>query len=532
MTKESFLRGAVILALASLVSRIIGLVYMVTLPRLIYDEGMGLYQLIKPIHYFAAVMAISGMPIAISKLIAEKVAQGSVKGVKSVFKVGALIMVGTGGMVALILTFGSHWLAKSFAGDVGVQSSLAILGTACFFLAISAAFRGFFNGLQCMTPTAISQIVDQFVRVCTTILFTLWFKPLGIEKTVTGVAWGFVCGELSGWIVLLVFYFTKGRKVLYELVPLKRNERKESIKTITIRLIYVAAPAVLVTILWPIMQLADSWLIPLRMRNLGFSNDVIREGLGHLGMALTLSQFPNIITVALATSLVPAISEAWALRSKRLIRHRVEESLRIALVFGIPCFAFLTTLAMPLSQILFGYAEVSEPLKVLAFGAVSLGLIQATTGILQGLGNMSIPVRNLAFGVVIKFALNFILVSNPKLGILGAAWSTTIAWGIIALLNMISIFRKVGAVIQIKSGLLYPTVASGVMALLIYYLQDTAAYFMPKGIVTISSLIIGFIFYFLLLAMGGSLQKRDIHLVPVVGKPLARILQDWGFLRS
>src|SRR5690554_1895490 len=108
MTKESFLRGAVILALASLINRVIGLVYMIILPRLIYDEGMGLYQLIKPIHYFAAVVAISGMPVAISKLIAEKVARGSIKGVKSVFRIGTVIMVATGGIVAITLSFGSQ----------------------------------------------------------------------------------------------------------------------------------------------------------------------------------------------------------------------------------------------------------------------------------------------------------------------------------------------------------------------------------------------------------------------------------------
>ncbi|HHU62230.1 MAG: polysaccharide biosynthesis protein [Bacillota bacterium] len=532
MTKESFLRGAVILALASLINRVIGLVYMIILPRLIYDEGMGLYQLIKPIHYFAAVVAISGMPVAISKLIAEKVARGSIKGVKSVFRIGTVIMVATGGIVAITLSFGSQWLAKGFAGDVGVQSSLIVLGPACFFLAISAAFRSYFHGLQHMTPTAVSQIVDQFVRVIATILITLWFRPMGVEKTVTGLAWGSLCGEFFGWFVLWVIYMIKGPSLLPKAMNLKRYEERESIKTIVYRLVSLAAPAVMATILWPIMQLADSWLIPLKMRSMGFPNEFIREGLGHLGMALTLAQFPNIITVALATSLVPAISEAWALKSKRLIRHRVEESLRIALIFGMPCFALLTSLATPLSRTLFGYSEVGEPLRILAIGAISLGLIQAATGILQGLGKMSIPVRNLAFGAVLKFALNYILVSNPKLGVLGAAWSTTIVWGVIASLNMISVFRRVGAVIRWKSGLLYPLLASGAMGILAYYLQDTFANFMPIGIVTIISLILCFVLYFLILMVLGGLEKRDIHLIPVYGRGLAEFLQEWGFLRS
>lgn len=105
------------------------------------------------------------------------------------------------------------------------------------------------------------------------------------------------------------------------------------------------------------MQLADSLLIPLRMQAAGFSTEVIREGLGHMGMALTLAHFPNIVTVALATSLVPAISEAWALRSKRLVKYRTEEAVRMALIFGIPAYAILFVMGGPLGEVLFGYGK-------------------------------------------------------------------------------------------------------------------------------------------------------------------------------
>ena len=144
MTKESFLRGAVILTLASLVSRVIGLVYMVVLPRLICDDGMGLYQLVKPIHYFAAVIAIGGMPVAISKLIAEQVAVGSRQDVMRVFRVGAGLMLCTGGTVALALLLGANWLAATFAKDLGVTKTLALLGPAC--LLALRCFAGFLPG--------------------------------------------------------------------------------------------------------------------------------------------------------------------------------------------------------------------------------------------------------------------------------------------------------------------------------------------------------------------------------------------------
>lgn len=532
MTKESFLRGAVILTLASLASRIIGLIYMVLLPRLIFDDGMGLYQLVKPIHYFAAVVAIAGMPVAIAKLTAEQVAIGSRQDVQRVFRLGAALMIGTGGLVSLALMFGASWFAATFAKDPGVTKTLALLGPACFFLALSAAFRGFFQGMQCMTPTAWSQVIDQVVRVIVTVLAAIWLRPQGVEMAVTGIAWGFIAGEFAGWFVLAVYYLFRRDTLLEAIGPTRRSRSSPSLWKIVQKLISLAFPAVIATILWPIMQLADSLLIPMRMQLAGFSAAMIREGLGHLGMALTLAQFPNVVTVALATSLVPAISEAWALDSKGLVRHRSQEALRIALIFGIPSCAALFVLGEPLSQVLFGYAQVGAPLRILAFGAISLGLIQANTGILQGLGHMLIPVANLACGVVVKFALNYYLLADPSFGILGAAWATTLGWAVIALLNLLSVFKRVGKAINLHHSLLYPSVCTVLAAAWMYFVYDTLAYFISSGLASLVALLSGFILYFLSLMITGSLTERDIHLLPVIGKPLAVSLQAWGFLRS
>lgn len=530
MTKESFLRGAVILTLASLVSRVIGLVYMVVLPRLIYDDGMGLYQLVKPIHYFAAVIAIGGMPVAISKLIAEQVALGSRQDVVRVFRFGAGLMLCTGGTVALALLLGANWLAATFAKDLGVTKTLALLGPACLFLALSAALRGFFQGLQCMTPTALAQVADQVVRVAATVLISLSLRPRGIEMAVTGIAWGFIIGEFTGWFVLFAFYIRQ-RDFLLAAIPRRRPiPKSEPVWEIASKLVFLAVPAVVATVLWPVMQLADSMLIPLRMQAAGFSAESIREGLGHLGMALTLSQFPNIVTVALATSLVPAITEAWVLQSRKLVRYRSQEALRIALIFGIPSCAALYVLAEPLSRMLFGYGQVAAPLRILALGTITLGLIQASTGILQGLGEMRLPVLHLFLGVVVKFALNYVLLAQPRLGILGAAWSTSLAWALVALLNLVSVFRQVGKAISLRQSLLYPALAAAGTSLLMYLLQDSLARYLPSSAASLLALTSGLILYLLLTMIWGSFTLRDLHLIPGVGKPLGRWLQNWGFL--
>ena len=531
MTKESFLRGAVVLTLASLVSRVIGLAYMIALPRLIYDDGMGLYQLVKPIHYFAAVVAIAGVPVAVAKLTAEKVALGSRQDVRKVFRVGTALMFLSGGIVALALLFGADWFAVRFAKDIGVAKTLALLGPSCFFLALSASFRGFFQGMQCMTPTALAQIIDQVVRVFVTVLASIWLRPQGVEMAVTGIALGFIAGEFAGWLVLAIYYGAKGEALLASITE-RKSYTPEPVLAILRKLLSLAFPAVVATILWPIMQLADSLLIPQRMQMAGFTPAAIRESLGHLGMALTLSQFPNVVTVALATSLVPAISEAWALQSKKLVRHRTQEAFRIALLFGIPSCAALFVLARPLSKLLFGYIQVAAPLAILSFGAISLGIIQASTGVLQGLGDMLIPVRNLAIGVLTKFALNYYLIAHPDFGMLGAAWGTTIGWAVIAILNLCSVYKRVGRAVTLRASLLYPALCTVLASLWMYLCQDTLVHYISEGASSLLALVSGFTLYFLFLMTTKSLTERDLALLPMIGKPLARTLQAWGFLRS
>ncbi|HBG02451.1 MAG TPA: hypothetical protein DDW87_12920, partial [Firmicutes bacterium] len=187
-------------------------------------------------------------------------------------------------------------------------------------------------------------------------------------------------------------------------------------------------------------------------------------------------------------------------------------------------------LAEPLSQMLFGYSQVGAPLSILAAGTVTLGLIQTSTGILQGLGAMHLPVISLAIGVVVKFALNYVLLAHPQLGMLGAAWSTSLTWMIVAALNLAAVFGKVGKAISLRHSLLYPSVAAGGVALLMYFLQDTLAYYIKGGLGSLLALVIGLVLYFLLTMIWGSFTLRDVHLIPGAGKPLGRWLQAWGFL--
>lgn len=532
MAKESFLRGAIILALASALSRVIGIVYLVVLPRIIHDEGMGLFQLVRPIHYFAAVVAISGMPVAISKLVAERAAEGSRKGISKVFRLGLAVMTITGGLSALVLMVGARFLAERVAQDGAAYLMIFLLGPACFFLALSAAMRGYFQGLQYMVPSAISQVVDQVVRVGSTIVFAKALLPYGIAYAVAGAALGSVLGEFVGWLVLVGFYIVKRGELLGAL-PRRSAVKHESWKVLIKKLYQLALPAVVATVLWPVMQMADTILIPLRMQSAGFSPEQIRAGVGYMGMAVPVAQFPNIITVALSTSLIPAITEAWTLKSQKLVRYRSEEALRFSLLFGIPAACGLAVLADPICQMLFGYSEAAPHLAVLASGAITLGLIQATTGVLQGMGKMMIPVRNLLIGVAVKFGLNYVLLGDPTMGALGASYATAISWAVVTILNLISVFRRVGFVLQVWNSVIKPMAATVVLALWAYFIHDTLVIWIGNGLATVVAVFSGLLLYFLILMIWGSITSRDVSLIPgTTGRRISLFLHDWGFLRK
>jgi stage V sporulation protein B len=531
MAKESFLRGALILALASALSRVIGIAYLVILPRIIQEEGMGLFQLVRPIHYFAAVVAISGMPVAIAKQVAEKAAAGSRRGIRQVFRVGFLTMAATGFLVAAVLMAGAGFLAEHAARDSAVYPTLVVLGPACFFLALSAAVRGYFQGLQYMVPSAISQVVDQVVRVGATVFFAQWLLPYGIAYAVAGTALGSLVGEFVGWLVLLGFYAAKSRELLAEL-PRYLEDVGESWLSTCKRLWELAIPAVVATVLWPVMQMADTVLIPARMQSAGFTAEEIRAGVGYLGMAMPVAQFPNIITVSLSTSLIPAIAEAWALGSRRLIAYRSEEAIRIAFLFGVPAAVGLAVLAEPVCVMLFGYREAAPHLAVLATGGVTLGFIQATTGILQGMGLMAVPVRNLLAGVVVKFAANYLFLGNPDLGAVGASYGTALSWAVVAALNLYGVFARVGFVVNLWDSIVKPLGATLVLAAWAYYIHDALRWFIGNSLSTIAAVVSGFLLYFLLLMAWGTITKKDVALIPGgVGLSLADALQAWGFLR-
>ncbi len=332
MMGQSFLKGAFILSIAGLIVKLMGALYRIPLARLIGGEGMGLYQMAYPVYTMILALSTAGIPVAISILVAEKNAKGDYQGGKRVFWVSLILLSIIGAGFSVILYFNSFWLAGNILYDERAFYAIIAISPAIFITAITSAFRGYFQGNQTMIPTALSQVFEQLVRVITVLGLAYFLLPYGIEFAAAGATFGAVTGSIAAVLILMVFYIVQrgeGKsKSSYNYL------KKESVISIMARIALIAVPLSIGGLVMPVMQLIDATIVPLRLQAAGFSIARATELFGQFsGMANTLINLPTIITISLAVSLVPAISEAMANKSIQQVKTRIEVALWITCLF-------------------------------------------------------------------------------------------------------------------------------------------------------------------------------------------------------
>ena len=521
MGKDRFLKGALILTVAGLMVKVIGSVNRILLSRLLGGEGIGLYQMAYPVYLLMLSVCSAGVPVAVSIIVAEKVAKNDYAQAHRIFKVTLGLMAVFGLCFALTLYGLAGYLVNSgWIRDSRAYLALVVLTPAVFFSSILASFRGYFQGYQMMTPPAVSQILEQLVRVMVMIGLAYFLLPYGLEYAAAGAAFGAVPGGLTGLVVLTWFY-RNARREWKQRIEEQTETVEESVASIAKRLVLLAIPVSCANLLIPVTSSIDMLLVPNGLGRAGFGVEAATTLFGYLtGMAQPLMMMATIPTMSLAASLVPAVSEACTLQRTDEILRKTRSAFKICMLVVVPASVGMWTLAGPISGTLYGTMKAEQVIAHLAPSIAFLGIFQVTTGALQGIGKTAIPMCNMLFGAAVKAVAAWQLTSVAAFHILGAAWASNLNFAVVALINIFFLYR---------SGISFPLWDSVkiLLASLCMGLAGRAAalFFMSRSGVAaalVSGMAVSILVYVVVVVLLGCLTREEAAQIPVIGKVVQR----------
>lgn len=511
---NKFVSGTLILTLSGFVVKAIGSINWIILSRILGGEGIGIYQMAFPIYFLALEVSSAGLPIAISIMTAEKVARQDYTGAQRIFKISLTMLCTTALVLSILVFFGSRFLIDyHIIRESRAYYSLIALAPAIFFTTIIAGYRGYLQGWQQMTPTALSQIVEQLVRVVVMLGFAALLLPYGLDYAAGGASLGAGAGGLAAWLVLIYYYYRLKRKLPTDGPVLEQ----EGITSILKRLVILAIPISLSSIMLPVVSNLDLLIVPRRLEVAGYATSQATELFGYLtGMSVPLINLATILTAAMAMSLVPAISHSFTLGDTTEIYSKTEGAVRIALLVTIPFSVMLYVMAEPVVTFIYNAPAATDATRAVAIAICFLGLHQITTAILQGLKKPKIPVINMGIACIAKVACNWFLVAIPAFGITGASYATVADIGVAAGLNLIYIYRKTGYYIDPRL-ILRNVMCAAIMGILMYFLYGWIAHIGLFISLLVTSLA-GCTIYIGLMAAVGGVTRADARRLPFFGR--------------
>lgn len=512
---NKFISGTLILTLSGFVVKAIGSINWIILSRILGGEGIGIYQMAFPIYLLALDISSAGLPIAISIMTAEKVAKEDYFGAQRVFKVSLAMLCTTALILSIVMFFGSSFLIdEHIIRESRAYYSLIALAPAIFFTTIIAGYRGYLQGWQQMTPTAVSQIVEQLVRVVVMLGFAALLLPYGLDYAAGGASLGAGAGGFAAWLVLVYYY----HKLTKSLPVTTEHFEEETIGALLKRLIVLAIPISLSSIMLPVVSNLDLLIVPRRLEVAGYATYQATTLFGYLtGMSVPLVNLCTILTAAMAVNLVPTISHNFTLNKFDKIRDHMATSIRVCFLVTIPFAVILYVMARPIVTFIYNAPAATDATQAVAIAIVFLGLHQISTATLQGLKKPKIPVINMGISAVVKVACNWFLVAIPALGITGASYATVADIAVAAILNLVYIYKKTGYIINFKV-IIKNIVSAAIMGVGMYFLYPFLFNYIGLFLSLFLTCCLGMVIYIACMALCGGVTREDAANMPLIGR--------------
>lgn len=517
MSKQSFIQGTMILVLAGIVSKVLGMINKITLSRVIGAEGMGLYHMAFPTLILVLTLTTGGFPVAISKRIAEAEATRDEARVKKILWLSMVFVCGLSFLITLVLWISAPLIAKTFLTDDRVLYSLLASAPSIMVIGISSVIRAYFQGKLNMVPTATSQFAESLIRVVSALLFAHLLLPYGVEWAAAGAMAGLLVGELAGMFMLLYHYWQDPHRA--HLRRMKRSAVSHWINEAK-KLIQITIPVTGSRIIGSLSLFFEPIIVAQSLAIAGLQTTVVTSFYGQLaGMAIPILLFPTVLTYSISVTLIPALSEAAANNNSKLVHKRLHQALRLALVTGAPCTVIMYVLAEPLSFLVFNDKGVADLLRMMAPFALFLYFQGPLAATLQALDKAKTALRNTIIGAALKVVTIAFLASQPEIGIKGVVYAINLNMAIVTALHFISVLKILSFTMKvmdiIKVG--FSMSAMGWFCYMMIHLPLTNSLSLQFVLTLITSSIL----YIALLVTLKMVDKHDLERIPWIGKIFA-----------
>lgn len=515
---SKFLRGTFTLLIAGFITRILGFINRIVIARSIGEEGVGLYMMAFPTFSLVVTIIQLGLPVAISKNIAEAEAKGQTAETKKILVVSLAITISLSLLFTPALLVAAPYLAATLLTDARTFYPLIAITPVIPIIAVSSVLRGYFQGKQNMRPAAFSQILEQIVRITLIAVMTKAFMPYGVEYAAAAAMVSAVIGELVSLLYLMTsFKFKKSFKLRKNFFQSIRSGKKTFIN-----LMDIAIPTMGSRLIGSVSWFFEPIVVSHSLAIAGISAANATRQYGTLtGYALPLLLLPSFITISISTSLVPAISEANSRHHFKLIEYRLHQALRFTFLTGGLSVILLFVLADPLMKIMYGSSNGASFIRIMAPFFLFYYYQGPLQAVLQALNLARAAMINSFVGAVVKTAVIFLLAIQPSFGIYGAALGIMVGFVLVTILHFATVLKKIslsfyvydylkGFLVMISSGWLGFWLYSGFLLnqpLVLRVLTSTAG-------MSIS--------YFLLLLLLGLIQKDDLQRIPIIGSHLSK----------
>ena len=476
-TQKSLVGGMTVLGITGIVCKLVGVLFSIPLTWLIGAEGVALFQLVFPTYNLLLTVSSAGLPVAISRMVSHCLAKDDPRTARRVFRIALWMLTALGLICTLLMLTGSDFLARRVGEAQSAPGFVAIAPCLVLVCALSA-FRGFMQGQQNMAPTAISQLIEQGGKVFIYLPLAYLGARHSLALGAAGALLGITIVEAIALLYMIVLYLRQ--RSAFDRIPQSDAQEMLAARTLSGRLVRISIPITISACIVPLSQFVDSAMLLNRMVVSGLTREAALPLYGLFsGLVIRLINIPTGLALAVAMSLVPAISAAKAVHDDKAIARQSDLGLRFAFLIGFPCSIGMSLLARPIMA--FFYAETltaehlriaSELLSVSSLTVVLFTVVQATSSILQGLHKQRIPMYTLIAGVVCKIALNYILVGIPGYHIHGAPIASLVCYTVSMVPNLYYVLKYGKLKFNWMGWIVRPAAATLAMGVVVVLLRE------------------------------------------------------------